>query len=73
VVYDACIDLHMYAGLNIAGQEGSRYVLSYNTDLGNTNGWIPIATNVMGSSNWFYLDMDSPFSPYRFYKANLKP
>ena len=37
-VYDACIDLHMYAGLNISGQQGSSYVLSYSTDLSNTNG-----------------------------------
>lgn len=73
VVYDACIDLHMYAGLTISGPQGSRYVLSYNTDLGNTNGWIPLATNVLGGSNWFYLDMESPFSAKRFYKADLKP
>jgi len=71
-VYDACIDLHMYAGLNISGQQGSSYVLSYSTDLSNTNGWVPMATNTMGSSGWFYLDMDSPFSPHRFYKATLR-
>jgi hypothetical protein len=71
--FDACIDIHMYAGLNISGQQGSTYVLSYNTDLNNTNGWIPLATNLMGSTPWFYLDMDSPFSPRRFYEAVLKP
>jgi hypothetical protein len=71
-VYDACIDLHMYAGLNMSGQQGSSYVLSYSTDLSNTNGWVPMATNTMGASGWFYLDMDSPFSPHRFYKATLR-
>jgi hypothetical protein len=71
-VYDACIDLHMYAGLNIRGQQGATYVLSYTTDLNNTNSWVPAATNIMGSSGWFYLDMDSPFSPHRFYKAVLR-
>jgi hypothetical protein len=73
VVNDACIDLRLYAGLNIAGQEGSTYILSYTANLNNTNGWIPLATNIMGSSGWFYLDMDSPFSPRRFYKVELKP
>ncbi len=72
VVYDACIDLRMYAGLTISGQPGSTYVLSYNTDLNNTSGWVPLATNTMDSTGWFYLDMDSPFSPQRFYKAKLK-
>jgi hypothetical protein len=32
-----------------------------------------MATNVMGSSGWFWLDMDSPLSPKRFYKVNLQP
>ena len=48
-------------------------MISYNTDLSNTNAWIPLATNVLGGSNWFYLDMDSPFSPKRFYRTDLKP
>ena len=73
VVYDTCFDLRMYAGLTVAGPPGSRYVISYNTDLSNTNGWIPLATNVLAGSNWFYLDMDSPFWPKRFYRADLKP
>ena len=72
-VNDACLDIRMYAGLTVAGQSGSNYVLSYTTNLGNPNGWIPLATNLMGSSNWFYLDIDSPFSPHRFYKAVLTP
>lgn len=72
-VYDACIDIHMYAGLSMAGQVGSQYVLSYTTDLGNTNSWVPLATNTMGASGWFYLDMESPLSPQRFYRADLRP
>ncbi len=72
LVYDPCMEIHMYAGLTIAGQAGSNYVVSYSTNLSNPAGWIPLATNLMGSSNWFYLDMDSPFSPRRFYKAELE-
>jgi hypothetical protein len=69
IVNDACVDIHMYAGLNIAGQSGQTYVLKYTTDLNSTNfaTWTPLATNTMGASPWFYLDMDSPFSPKRFY------
>jgi len=82
-VYDAytSVEVHsyfhsyMYAGLNIAGQPGATYVLKYTTDLRNTNWatWTPLATNTMGSSDWFHLDIESPFAPYRFYGAKLKP
>ena len=72
VVNDACIDLHMYAGLSISGQAGSQYVLSYTTDLSDTNTWVPMATNPVPASGWFYLDMQSPSSPHRFYKATLR-
>ena len=75
LAFDACMDIHMYAGLTIAGQQGSNYVLKYTTDLNNTNfaTWTRLATNTMGSSNWFYLDMESPFSPKRFYGVKLLP
>jgi hypothetical protein len=75
VLQDACVDIQMYAGVNIAGQAGSRYVLKASTDLNNTDfsTWTPLATNVMGNSNWFYLDVDSPFSPKRFYRVKLLP
>lgn len=73
IVYDACIDLRMYAGLTITGQEGGNYVLSYTTDLGNPTSWTPLATNMMSQSGWFYLDLESPFSPQRFYRADLSP
>jgi hypothetical protein len=72
VVNDACVDLRMYAGLDIAGQAGRAYVLSYANDVNSPN-WIALATNTLGASNWFYLDMDTPFQPRRFYKVNLKP
>lgn len=72
VVNDACVDLRMYAGLNISGLPGQAYVVSYTTDLSKTNSWISLATNIMPASGWFYLDMASPFSAYRFYKVQLK-
>jgi hypothetical protein len=72
-VYDACIDIRMYAGLTINGLSGSTYVLSCTTNLANPNGWWPLATNVMSPSGWFFLDMESPWSLHRFYKAVLAP
>jgi len=75
VVNDACVDIHMYAGLNISGLQGATYVLKFSTNLADTNfaNWTPLATNTMTGSNWFYLDMDSPFSPVRFYGVKLAP
>jgi hypothetical protein len=70
LVQDACVDLHMYAGLDISGQAGRTYVLSYVNDLDNTN-WTALATNTLGGSSWFYLDMESAFQPKRFYKVKL--
>ena len=63
---------YLGAGLYIAGQPGSNYVLKYTTDLRNTDWatWTPLATNVMDSSGWFFfLDEESPYAPYRFYGA----
>ena len=71
VVYDARVDLKMYAGLTISGLAGHSYIVSYTMDLNSTN-WTGLATNMMSDSDWFFLDMDSPFQPKRFYKANLK-
>ena len=75
VINDACVDLQMYAGLNISGLPGVSYVLKYTTDLTVTNfaNWTPLATNTLTSSNWFYLDTNSPFSPKRFYGVKLVP
>jgi hypothetical protein len=73
---DWYFDSYMFAGLDIAGQPGSNYVLKYTTDLRNTNWatWTPLTTNTMGSSGWFfYLDEESADSPMRFYGAKLNP
>jgi len=74
-VFDACVDIHMYAGLNITGQAGQTYLIKYTTDPGNPdlNTWTPLATNTLAGTSWFYLDMDSPFSPKRFYGVKLAP
>jgi hypothetical protein len=72
VVNDACVDLCMYAGLNIAGQPGRTYELRYTTDLSNTNfaTWTFLATN---TTPWFYIDTGSCGVPKRFYGVKLLP
>jgi hypothetical protein len=67
----ACLN-NMYAGLNILGWPQHSYVLSYTTDVGPSPVWTPLATNFMTAPNWFYVDMDSPFQPRRFYRVELK-
>jgi hypothetical protein len=75
ILNDACVDLRMYAGLNISGLEGATYVLKYTTDLSDPtfDHWISLATNTLTGSNWFYLDKDSPFSHRRFYGVKVAP
>jgi len=72
---DACVGIHMFAGLNISGESGRTYVLKFTTDLSNTNfaGWTTLATNTMTSSGWFFLDTNSPYAPMRFYGVKLLP
>ncbi len=72
VVNDACVDLCMYAGLNIAGLPGRTYELRYTTDLNNTNfaTWTFLATN---TTPWFYIDTNSCGVPKRFYGVKLRP
>ena len=72
VVNDACVDLCMYAGLNIAGLPGRTYELRYTTDLSNTNfaTWTFLATNTVP---WFYIDTTSCGVPKRFYGVKLRP
>ena len=80
-VYDALADIqtyryfgeYLYAGLKIRGQRASNYVLYCTTDLSNPNGWIPLMTNTMGASDWFYFDPNSVYWPHCFYKVMLKP
>ena len=72
VVNDACVDICMYAGLNVAGLPGRTYELRYTTDLNNTNfaTWTFLATN---TTPWFYIDTTSCGVPKRFYGVKLLP
>ena len=73
VINDACVGVQLYAGLNMSGQPGATYLLSYTTNLNAPINWLPLATNTMPVSGWLYIDTNTPFSPQRFYRAQLSP
>ena len=73
VINDACVGVQLYTGLNMSGQTGATYLLSYTTNLNAPINWVPLATNAMPVSGWLYIDTNSPFSPQRFYRASVSP
>jgi hypothetical protein len=72
-VFDACVGIELYAGLNITGEVGRTYWIQYTTDLVQSNTWIPIATNTLTEPRWLYIDTATPYTPRRFYRVDLKP
>jgi hypothetical protein len=41
------LDIQLYAGMNMSGQLGLTYVMSYTTNLNSPTNWMPLATNTM--------------------------
>lgn len=74
-MFDACAELRMYAGLNITGEVGRTYVVKYTTDVDNTDfaTWTPLATNTLSSPTWFFVDVQSPAAPKRYYGVAVRP
>jgi hypothetical protein len=67
------LGIGMYAGLSLCGETGAQFRIDWAPAVGNTNDW-QTATNVtVGSSPYFWVDMDSPFQPRRFYRAIPQP
>lgn len=64
-------DLRMYAGISIAGAVGRTYNVDARNDL-NGN-WLNLTNIVLPSSPYFFIDMNSPQYPRRFYRAVLLP
>jgi hypothetical protein len=60
--------LKMYAGLTIVGQIGANYEIDYQNSLSGT-GWTVLTNIVLSTSPYFYVDMSSPVSSSRFYRA----
>ena len=61
----------MYAGINIAGAVGRTYSVDAQNDL-NSN-WLNLTNLVLPTSPYFFIDMNSPQYPRRFYRAVLLP
>jgi hypothetical protein len=66
-------DIHMFAGLTIAGPVGANYRIDYRDDLVDTNNWQPLTNFTLLSSPYYYFDLSSPALPKRFYRSVLLP
>jgi N-acetylneuraminic acid mutarotase len=60
--------INMYAGLTVAGQNGSTCEIDYCNDLGTTN-WAPLTTFVLSNCPCLYIDTNSTWSSHRFYRT----
>ena len=71
-VFDACVDINLYAGLSIAGMVGRTYTVDCATNLAATN-WTALATNTFSEPRWLFIDTNTPFNPARYYRVRLQP
>ena len=67
------LEIFLLAGVNVHGTVGKTYRLDYLTDLSNTNSWAPLATNVLPTNPYFWVDVSSTNQPRRFYRAVQLP
>ena len=70
LVFDACVGLHLYAGLSITGMVGRTYNVEYVTNLAATN-WSILATNTFSQPQWLFIDTNTPFDPAKFFRVRL--
>lgn len=64
--------IKMYAGITLSGPVGRTLRIDYRDDLTTTN-WAPLATFVLPTSPYFFVDTNSPAFPDRFYRVVLLP
>lgn len=64
----AVLDLRMYAGLTLGGAVGSQYRIEFLENLNATN-WTSLTNLTLVTSPAFYVDVESPQHPTRFYRA----
>ena len=70
---DPCLEIAMYAGVEVNGVRGGTYIVSYTTNPGDNAIWTPIATNTLTTAEWFYIYRESSAAEKRFYRAERKP
>jgi subtilase family serine protease len=59
--------------INLAGMSGLTYVLQATTNLISSGGWLPLATNVPGTSGIWLLSEPATNYPQQFYRLELVP
>jgi formylglycine-generating enzyme required for sulfatase activity len=65
----AGLDIHLYAGLNIAGAPGTVYAIEATTDAAQSNGWTCVTFLQLQNTNYLWLDPTAPVIGRRFYRA----
>jgi len=66
------LGIQLYAGVMITGQTGSVYVVQFNTDLAQTNGWVSQDFLQLPATNYLWVDTSVPATTHRFYRAQLQ-
>ena len=66
------LDLHLFAGVNIAGTTGSVYAIQSTADLAQTNSWTTLAFIQLPTTNYLYVDTSAPAGSRGFYRAALQ-
>jgi hypothetical protein len=67
------LGLKMYAGITLKGTAGLRYRIDYAEAIGAANNWVELTNVVLVSNQSFVLDLESPNSSKRVYRAVLTP
>ncbi|MBK8001112.1 MAG: immunoglobulin domain-containing protein [Verrucomicrobia bacterium] len=72
LVSDACVGIHLYAGLSITGMVGRTYNVEYVTNLAATN-WTFVASNTFSQPQWLFIDTNTPFDAKKYFRVRLQP
>jgi formylglycine-generating enzyme required for sulfatase activity len=66
------LDLHVFAGVNIAGTVGSVYAIQSTSNIQQTNSWTTLTFLQLTSTNYLFVDTSSTVQGNRFYRALLQ-
>ena len=72
LVFDACVGIHLYAGLSITGVVGRTYNVEYVTNLAAAN-WTVLASNTFSTPRWLFIDTNTPFDAKKYFRVRLAP
>jgi uncharacterized repeat protein (TIGR01451 family) len=62
-------ELHMYAGITVAGMAGTNYVIYARNSLSTNDPWFALTNFTLSESPYLYIDTESPSHPQRFYQV----